>query len=616
MLAAVQGPLFAAVARRFIPWIAVLAALFVVRPAFAADAAIEGAAKALQKKAVEEDFLNLDYASAIKKLQTAIQKCDGDKCTSNTKGSLYRDMGAMQVLNGNEGDGRSSFGQALSLDSSLELDPAYKNAQLEGVWEDVKKHPPAPAAPSGGGAAPAGGGAQPAAGDFTHSPPSEGLKATPLAIYAEYPGSESLARVIVKYKGSQMGDWKAVELQKMGDTGWGGLIPCKDATVGAMQYYIQGFNAQNDPVATSGSRNKPFSVPVKESIAGAPPTLPGQEPPKQCSITQTAECPPDFPGCNNKKGSGEDCDKDTQCQSNSCVGGKCAEKKSGGEECESDDECASGSCSGGQCTEAKKGEGEDCDSDDECDSGSCKEGKCSGGGGKHEPRLWVGLQVGLDVYLLPGAQDVCKLNSGGTAPYSSGNPYSCLDSGGNPFPGSDGTLNSNIQNGHSDQVQGGFGHGPLTLSLSLDYVLNPNMLIGVRGGYELLTIPSGGAFAPVRAEARFTYLLGHDAIHQKIAPMLFVGAGVGEFDATVPVNVFVCAPGTMPAGSCGSSAQQGSENAWLTAGPVFGAVGGGVRMALAKKIAATGALKLQGAFGGTAGFLFGVVPELGIQYGF
>ncbi len=304
-----QGPLFAAFVRRLVAHprlfglvagLLVLIGLLVPRPAFAADPAIESAAKALQKKAVEEDFLNLDYASAIKKLQSAIQKCDGDKCTSNTKGSLYRDLGAMQVLNGNEGDGRLSFGQALGLDASLELDPAYKNAQLQAVWEDVKKK--GPPAGAGGGGAGGGSGGPPPAGDFTHSPPSEGLKATPLAIYAEYPGGESLARVIAKYKGAQMGDWKAVELQKMGDTGWAGLVPCKDVTAGALQYYIQGFNAQNDPVATSGSRNKPFSVPIKESIAGAPPTLPGQEPPKQCSITQTAECPPDFPGCNAKKG--------------------------------------------------------------------------------------------------------------------------------------------------------------------------------------------------------------------------------------------------------------------------------------------------------------------------
>jgi hypothetical protein len=377
-----------------------------------------------------------------------------------------------------------------------------------------------------------------------------------------------------------------------------------------MTYYIQGFNAANDPVATSGSRNKPFSVPVKAQIAGDPPALPGQDPPKQCGELAGAECPPDFPGCTTKKGSGEDCDKSDQCKSNACVGGKCAEKKSGGEECAADDECASNSCSDGKCTEAKKSDGEDCDTSDECDSGSCKEGKCAGGGGKG-PKIFIGLAVALDLYPLPGAQNVCALNSGGTGPLTSGNPYTCLTSGGAAFPGSGTQGLANNQNirtspGSSDQVLGGFAHGPLPIMASFDYALNANMMVGARVGYELLTIPTGSAFPPIHLEARFTYLLGRDAISAKLAPIFFAGAGAGEFDAMVPVQVLNVHAGIPPA----------NVNAWLTAGPVFGTVGGGIRYQLSKKVYATGALKLQAAFGGTAGFLFGVAPELGITYGF
>jgi hypothetical protein len=156
-------------------------------------------------------------------------------------------------------------------------------------------------------------------------------------------------------------------------------------------------------------------------------------------------------------------------------------------------------------------------------------------------------------------------------------------------------------------VEGGFVHGPFTIMATLDYALNQNMLLGARVGYEALTIPTGPAFAPVHLEARFTYLIGKDALTSKIAPMVFLGAGAGEFDAFVPVNVFVNNAGTVI---------QGKENAWLTAGPVFVAAGGGGRFLLSKKLAATAALKLQGGFGGSAGFLFGFVPELGIQYGF
>jgi hypothetical protein len=374
-----------------------------------------------------------------------------------------------------------------------------------------------------------------------------------------------------------------------------------------MTYYIQGFNAANDPVATSGSRNKPFSVPVKTQIAGDPPALPGQDPPKQCGELAGAECPPDFPGCTTKKASGEDCDKNDQCKSNACVGGKCAEKKSGGEDCQADDECSSGTCSDGKCTEAKKADGDDCESSDECDSGSCKEGKCSGGG-SHSPRVFIGVSVAIDLYPVPGAQNVCALNSSGTGPLTSGNPYSCLTTGGSAFPGtSNPAINSNIRTGpgSSDQVLGGFAHGPLPIMVSGDYVLNPNMMIGARIGYEALTIPTGSAFPPLHLEARYTYLLGHDAVSAKLAPIVFVGAGAGEFDAMVPVQVLP-KNGGAPL----------NVNAWLTAGPVFAALGGGVRFQLGKKVYATGALKLQGAFGGTAGFLFGVVPELGIAYGF
>jgi hypothetical protein len=146
--------------------------------------------------------------------------------------------------------------------------------------------------------------------------------------------------------------------------------------------------------------------------------------------------------------------------------------------------------------------------------------------------------------------------------------------------------------------------------VSGDYALNMNMLVGIRAGYELLTMPSAvsASFAPVHLEGRFTYLFGKDALMAKVAPMAFLGVGAGEFDAFVPVQVFL--------NTGGGILGPGKENAWLSAGPLFAAAGGGVRLGLGKKLAATGALKVQGAFGGQAGFLFGVVPEAGIQLGF
>ncbi len=614
----------ASMMRGFLACLVVVAAGLFAATAFA-DAQTEKEAAELQRKAVQEDFLNVDYPSAIKKLQSAVSKCGADKCRPTVRGAVLRDLGAMQILGGAVEEGRANFALAVAADPSLELDPAYKNPKLEAAWSAAKQGAGgagggAQTAPTGGantgaagasgatGAGPAattaaaGGSAQPS-GDFKHTPVPEQAVRTPVPVYVEYLGSETLTKVLAKYKAPGMSEWKPVELPKMGD-GWGGLIPCKDVTEGKLLYFLQGFNAENDPVATGGNRDKAYSVPIKESIDGAAPSLPGQDPPKQCGELAGAECPPNFPGCNSKKGAGEDCDKNKDCQSDACVGGKCEEKKGSGEDCEKDDECASGTCK-----------------DDKCEGGG-------GGGSGDYNKMWGGIGLGLDLLLVPGDNDVCALNSTGTGPLTSGSPYTCYDptfKTSFPVAGMPGqALNQAVVPTSSqgiDSVGGGFVHGPMTLFASFDYALNPNILIGARAGYEFFTYPGnvlGPAFPPLRFEARLTYLLGANAINQTIAPVFFGGVGVGEFDAFVPTTV-VLGNVMPPAPSAYQSLASLPENAWLTAGPLYVTGGGGIRLAFGgdkKNIALTGLMKLEGAFGGTAGFLFGIAPELAIQYGF
>jgi hypothetical protein len=64
-----------------------------------------------------------------------------------------------------------------------------------------------------------------------------------------------------------------------------------------------------------------------------------------------------------------------------------------------------------------------------------------------------------------------------------------------------------------------------------------------------------------------------------------------------------------------NTAQTITVNAWQTAGPIFISAGGGARFALATSVAMTAALKIEGAFGGTAGSLWGFAPEVGLQFG-
>jgi hypothetical protein len=574
---------------RFSGVISLLTAMAVVLFAaqvLAVDGRVEKEAKDLQKKAIEQDNLNVDYDAAQKKLNTAIQKCGADKCSPGLKGSLYRDLGAMQILAGSTDDGAASFEQALKLDGSLQLDPAYKTPALQGIWDQARKKVGATGAPppTGTGTAPPPSGGGAISGDFTHEPVTDQTIRTPIPVYVEYSGSEQLKRVIVKYKGNGMTEFKALELKKMG-TGYGGEIPCTDVLEGQLQYYFQGFNDQDDPVANLGERNRAFKVNVTKTIEGAAPHLPGKPPPKACK--DTSDCP------------------------EGPAGAVCRGEAPGAE------------------TSEGKGEGEDCQEDNECKSGQCKDEKCTApteeeGEGKPKKfrRFWIGLLGSLDFVSLGSDSDVCLRSPDGSSPVNS-TGYDCVDPNGNDFPSNLGD-NTLIKKGSSDQVKGGFAPGNFRIMLSADYALTTNLLVGARIGYVARTYPGGsgsnpytegkGLSIPGHFEGRVTYLIGKDAIMQPLVPYVFLGGGVAEWSSSVSVTVnsnngtpFSAASGNQPSGFTAGS--------WLVGGPGFASLGGGGRL-LVGNAALTAALKVTGAFGGV-GLLFPIVsPEIGAQIGF
>ncbi len=571
-----------------------LLAAFAERPAFAQSRAVEAQARALQKKAMEEDYLTVDFDKATEKLNQAIGKCGANACSAQIRAALRRDLSTVQAAAGKKDEALASMTEALKIDPGLQLDPNYKTKDLEAIYNEAKKGAAAGGGAAGGGAA--GGGAAPS-GDFTHTPVPEQLVRTPVPIYAEYSGSEQLERVIAKYKGYGMTEYKSVELKKMGANGWGGTVPCADAQIGDLTYYLQGFNAQNDPVASGGDRNNPYRVHIKKDIAAEPPHLPGEPPPKQCA--EAGECPPDFPGCG--KGAGAE-------------GGT----KGEGEECEEDSQCTSNKCQDGKCTAPEEG---------------AEEGK---GKPKKRRKFWVGVVGSWDFPLLGSADDVCKLNPLNAEPINSGGYY-CVNGDGSDYPfrpsaGDHGNQNAAIQLGKDDKVQGGIAPGNIRVMVSVDYAINNNLLAGVRLGYVLNTYPGSAAsndgktFAPVHLEARATYVIGKDALMLPGArPYVFFGAGASEFDSSVGVSVSECpnSPTMMPTLPCGSPPTK-SVNAWQIGGPLFVAAGGGVRLALGSKdpgappprSAILVGAKLTGAIGGSAGFLFIPAPELGFQFGF
>jgi hypothetical protein len=546
--------------------------------ASAQNAKVEATAKALQKKAMDEDYLATEFVKGQDKLDKAIAACGADKCSANLRAQLKRDIGVIQIggqLDKEKGIG--NFVEAIKLDPAIALDPDLRTKDLDAAWAEAKKR-------AGGGAPakppPATPGGQPT-GDFVHEPVGEQQVRTPIPIYVEYSGEEALVKVIVRYKGFGMTDWKPLDLKKSGEKGWAGLLPCADVQQGTTQYYVQGFNAANDPVAVGGDRNNAYKVKVQTEKVADPPHLPGQPAPTQCA--DTGDCPPNFPGCKKPIGPVE------------------ATGKDGGEFCEEDTECKSKECKASKCTEPKKE------------------------GGK-APKIWVGLSVGLDFQFVPSADDVCKLNpSNGPNPLipTNGSNYYCVNSDGSDYPyrptdnadakaNPRGGENNNLVQGVSDKVSGGGAFGNIRLMLSADYAINMNILIGVRLGYVVNTYPGqaagvdGKSFPPIHAELRGTYLIGEDALTKSFAPYGMLGAGISTFESSVKVMVVEQATGGPKVAK--------DVDAWHLAGPAFITFGGGARVGLGARAALMAGLRVNLAFGND--FAPSVGPEVGVVFGF
>ena len=559
-----------------------VALTFASFPAFAQNAKVEAQAKALQKKAMDEDYLATEFAKAQDKLDKAVAACGTDKCSAPLRATIRRDLGVVQI--GGQIDkekGIGNFVEALKLDPAIALDPDLRTKDLDAAFAEAKKR-----AAGGGSAKPpaAGGAAGQPTGDFVHEPAGEQQVRTAIPVYVEYSGEEQLVKVIARYKGFGMTDWKTVDLKKTGEKGWGAVLPCGDVQQGTTQYYIQGFNAANDPVAVGGDRNNAYKVKVQTEKVAEPPHLPNQPAPTQCA--DTGDCPPNFPGCK---------------KAGPVIGPVEPTGKDGGEFCEEDSECKSKECKSNKCTDFETE--------------------------KKVRKVWVGVSIGFDYVLVPSADDVCKLTPSTApdplTPINSSNYY-CTNSDGSDYPyrplnKADAAANplakenNNLVVGSSDKVSGGGAFVNVRLMASLDYALNLNMLLGVRAGYVLNTYPGEAAkqdnkaFPPVHLELRGTYLIGKDALVQKAVPYVMAGAGISTFEAAVKVSVVEQNPAT-------NLRTARDVDAWHLAGPGFITFGGGARVALSPRAAFMLGARINLAFGNS--FAPSAGPDVGLVFGF
>ena len=245
-------------------------------------------------------------AAALKRARRHQQRLSGDELRRGQRGCglassrnerrsaqtiarLHRDLGVVLVAGMSRiEDGKKEFAEALKADPGIalekdlvtpEVDQAFQAAQGGGAGGATPSKPPKSGASAGG--------------DLVHTPPAEQAVLTPVPIYVELPDGVNAAKVIARYKAFGTPDWKTLELRKMGN-GYGAEVPCQEvgSATGDLSYYVQVTDAAGDVVATSGSRNAPNKVAIKNELTGEAPHLPGKPPSAQCG--NKADCPPGF----------------------------------------------------------------------------------------------------------------------------------------------------------------------------------------------------------------------------------------------------------------------------------------------------------------------------------
>jgi hypothetical protein len=577
------------------------------RPPRAEVAAADALAKA------EADFLAMNYASGAARLDRALHACAPNKCAPATRAALLRDIGTMEFRSGDRGFAMKAFGDALRLRPTIDLNPSYDSPDVRVAWAEVKTRvaPTAPTVPSAPAPAPVS--AVPPSppppavpppptfpqprGDFTHAPAAEQTVDTPLPVYIEG-GPAGVYHVLVRFKSAQDGAgvaWQHMDLEPVGH-GWGAYIPCSAVLAGATRYYIQAYNPDMDPIGSNGDAKNPYQVPVREALYGPPPHLPNHAPPRTCHekskpapiVATTPSAPP-------------------------------AASAPPAPRIPAPAGAATPAASG---VEGKTGEGES----EEAPAPIAPVARLR--------RFWVGINAHLDFVQLPSGNGLCKLAANTAFPLNDKHIF-CTDSSGTDFPvettPAGVVVNRELGTPASAGVSnGGISAGNLRIFASLDYALNSNVLVGVRGGYVADRYPGAAAIVHGYAygtglyvEVRATAVIGKDALTRGgFAPVAFVGGGASAFDEHTSGTATLCATSTpasnttcFPPGGPAIRPTPVHVDMWWTNGPIFLDGGVGLRYAPIAQLGFMVAVRANVSFGKN-GVIPTLGPEVGAQLGF
>ncbi|MBV8755899.1 MAG: hypothetical protein JO257_01410 [Deltaproteobacteria bacterium] len=222
------------------------------------------------KEAMEQYDL-MDYDAAKKLLNQALQTAKKSKLDKDgVSAKAYLDLGIVDFVNGDQAGAKDAFATAASIDPKIQIDPAYKTADMAKLLDSARS------------GASAGGGGDTGGGDIGGPPAADcsSVKGLQHEIIDTAKGGSSLkiealvgsdvkpVKVSIKYRPEGATDFAEVKMSASGCK-YTGSIPASAFKGSLVHYYVAAYNDAGKPIAAKGSEGSPNIIEVTAPAPGS-----------------------------------------------------------------------------------------------------------------------------------------------------------------------------------------------------------------------------------------------------------------------------------------------------------------------------------------------------------
>jgi hypothetical protein len=222
------------------------------------------------KEAMEQYDL-MDYDAAKKLLGQALASAKkANLAKDQVSAKAYLDLGIVDFVNGDQAGAKDAFGTAAQIEPKIQIDPAYKTADMAKLLDQVRGSASASGGGDAGDLGPAD--AAPAADcgsvkGLQHEIIDTAKGGAALPIEALVGSDVKPVKVSVMYRPEGATDFTEVKMKANGCK-YTGAIPSSAFKGSLVHYYVAAYNEAGKPIAAKGSSGSPNIIEVTAPAPG------------------------------------------------------------------------------------------------------------------------------------------------------------------------------------------------------------------------------------------------------------------------------------------------------------------------------------------------------------